>query len=323
MPTLLADQAPLSLYGVHSDHWKYPRLSLAGVHNSLPVRLSTLALPNISRRRRLAILFCQAWFVMALTMAKADFIGTLLETLCYGIYFMLFAGFLRVLYAKHQAGRLIWRLLLIALIIFFLITAHLALQINRMLEAFADHRDVPNAPLMYFRTLSRRESGTKASIYTTLTLICDALIVYRVFVVYERKWFATVIPSMLFLADMALAAWYIWGVSRIDGVWIWMPPILPISFFYAVTLALNLLCTVMISWKISFIHRKLLGSAVAGIRIESVIVIIIESAAIYSCILIALIVTSVTNTIGLWIALNPICPIIGMIRVTYRPRAER
>ncbi|EKM58155.1 uncharacterized protein PHACADRAFT_182526 [Phanerochaete carnosa HHB-10118-sp] len=149
---------------------------------------------------------------MAFVVAKSDFVGTLLETLCYGMYFVLFSRFLCVLYARQQAGRRIRYLLAIALMIFSLITAHLAIQVNRILHAFTDHMDVANAPVTFYHALNRRESAVKTAIYTALTLLCDVLMVYRVFVVYERKRSTIVVPCLLFLAD-------------------------------TVTLALNLLCT--------------------------------------------------------------------------------
>lgn len=130
---------------------------------------------------------------------------------------------------------------------------------------------------------------------------------------YERKWFAAVIPFMLFLADIgecyysksglsswdshdvALAVWYTRSILQVDRSWLGGIPLIQVNFFYAVTLALNLLCTskyaehkrvnsclrtsslAMISWKILVVHRKLPGAAVAGIRIQGIVAIIVES----------------------------------------------
>ncbi|EKM58153.1 uncharacterized protein PHACADRAFT_252236 [Phanerochaete carnosa HHB-10118-sp] len=256
---------------------------------------------------------------MALPMATTDLIGTLAEIMCYGMYFVLFLQLLRVLYARHQARRPIVNLLAIALLIFSLITAHLSLQIHRILQAFTDHMDVANAPTTYYDTLSARASATKASIYTTLTIVCDAIMVYRVFVVYERRWSVTVIPFVLLLANIAVAAWYTWSVSQVNSLQPMKRAVIRINcFFSAVTLILNLMCTVMISWKIWTIHRELPGPAVAGIRVMGVATVIIESAAIYSCVLVALIVTSTLRTTGLWTVLDPV-----RSRLTVRPLSSR
>ncbi|EKM58149.1 uncharacterized protein PHACADRAFT_182523 [Phanerochaete carnosa HHB-10118-sp] len=128
--------------------------------------------------------------------------------------------------------------LAVALVIFSLVTTHLALQVNRILHAFTDHMDVANAPVKYYRMLNRQYSAAKASIYTVLTLVCDALMIYRVFVVHERKWLAIAVPSVLFLTNISLGTWYIWSVSQPAE-----DSDMPINSFYVVTLTLNLLST--------------------------------------------------------------------------------
>ncbi|EKM58147.1 uncharacterized protein PHACADRAFT_139808 [Phanerochaete carnosa HHB-10118-sp] len=167
---------------------------------------------------------------------------------------------------------------------------------NRIVHAFTDHMDVADAVATFYHTLNKRETAAKVSIYAALTLVCDALMVYRVFVVYEHKRSTIVVPSLLFLADIALAVHYAWSLS-----WLGKTPLIQTNLFYAVTLALNLLCTTMIAWKVWAIHRKVQVRAIAGIRIQGIVAIIVESAAIYSCILITLIVMSVLGSIGLWI----------------------
>ncbi|EKM51301.1 uncharacterized protein PHACADRAFT_263340 [Phanerochaete carnosa HHB-10118-sp] len=77
--------------------------------------------------------------------------------------------------------------------------------------------DVANAPVTYYITLSTRARTSKAALYMTLTLVCDALLVcwmrdevssahtsctkvYRVFVVCDRKYPIIVVPCILLLA---------------------------------------------------------------------------------------------------------------------------
>ncbi|EKM51286.1 uncharacterized protein PHACADRAFT_200106 [Phanerochaete carnosa HHB-10118-sp] len=258
---------------------------------------------------------------MALPLPKADFIGTLFELLLYGMYFVSFCQFLRVLYVRHQAGRPILLFLTVALVIISLVTAHLVMQILRILQAFTDHMDVANAPVTYyFITLSTPAKTSKTAIYMTLTLVCDALLVYRVFVVCGRKYPPIVIPSMLLSAAIALFAWNLWAQlnspQSVDGA------TARLDYFCAITLALNVLCTVMISWKIWAVHKKLPGPTVAGIRIRGVIVVIIESA-MYSFVLIAILVTSTLGAFGAFIVLDSICPIIGIIFSAVIVRASR
>ncbi|EKM58143.1 uncharacterized protein PHACADRAFT_252218 [Phanerochaete carnosa HHB-10118-sp] len=148
----------------------------------------------------------------------------------------------------------------------------------------------------------------------TLSLVCDTLLVCRVFVICDRKYYAVALPSILLLVDTVLSAWYIWTLSQIGLVRPLKGVVVTrINYVYVVTLALNLVCTAMISWKIWATRKKLPGPAVAGIGITGVIAVAAESAAIYPFILIAVLVTSLLGTTRLWIIFDPMCPILGII----------
>ena len=86
--------------------------------------------------------------------------------------------------------------------------------------------------------------------------------VYRVFVVYERKYVWIIIPSMLYLADIgkvpslyawvwttnavatALSVWSEWTITAVSSEMVSLKRAQQeIEFFYTITLALNLLCT--------------------------------------------------------------------------------
>ncbi|EKM58144.1 uncharacterized protein PHACADRAFT_193266 [Phanerochaete carnosa HHB-10118-sp] len=69
----------------------------------------------------------------------------------------------------------------------------------------------------------------------------------------------------------------------------------------------------MISCKIWAGRKGLPGPAVAGIRIRGFASVVIESAATYPFILVAVLVTSGMRTSGLWIILDSMSPITGMI----------
>ncbi|GJE85491.1 hypothetical protein PsYK624_015700 [Phanerochaete sordida] len=264
---------------------------------------------------------------MALSLAKVELIGTLLEAICYGMYFILFVEVLRVLYARHRAGRSTWSLLVATLVIFSLITTHLAVQIARIVQAFTDHLDVANAAVAYFNDVSTNPTKAKSCIYMLLTLICDTLLVYRVFVIYGRRYWTLILPCVLTLTDIGLSAWFIWslygGVPYVRGSGIPNGALARFNYFYGVTLALNLMCTVMISWKIWTAHRRLPGPAAAGVRVMGVFVVIIESAAVYTCLLVALIALSALSSVELWLILDPLCPIIGMVFSAVMVRASR
>lgn len=99
---------------------------------------------------------------------------------------------------------------------------HLVLDIDRVLNAYTAHLDVPNAAITYYNDLSVQRRLAKTSTYMILTLVSDAIIVriysalllpssilpylpsqvYRAFVVWGRSYATALFPFILFLADI-------------------------------------------------------------------------------------------------------------------------
>ncbi|EMD35416.1 hypothetical protein CERSUDRAFT_116183 [Gelatoporia subvermispora B] len=249
-----------------------------------------------------------------LTVPKAELVGTLLEAMAYGAYAINFLQCLIVLRGKWVEGRPMTPMLVTALIIFALVTMHLVVDFIRAMEAFVDNSIQPNAPLLYFAHVNTSLNMIKTSVYVTVTLVSDALIVYRTFVVWRRNVYLVAIPFMLFLADIAMSAWATWSLTQVklgDNVLL-ADVTLRAKYFYALTLALNLICTLLISYRIWSIQGGVNG-AVSGLRLSRVIHILIESAASYSALLIVLIIASATGTPALFIVLNSTSPVIGIV----------
>ncbi|KAF7790971.1 hypothetical protein EIP86_001930 [Pleurotus ostreatoroseus] len=251
---------------------------------------------------------------MPLPVPKAELIGTCLEMI--GAYLVVFIDCVKVLYKKYTRGRSASYLWIVALAIFLLCTLHLIVDIVRIMAAFTGHMNVPNAPATYYGNVNSPLDVTKTAVYCTVTLISDALIVYRLFAVWNQNYYVAVIPAMAFIADIGTSAWFTWSLHQVkpgDDVLVANVTVRA-KYFYSVTLILNVICTFGISYKIWIIQRGVSGYAVSSAtRLRRIITVIVESAAIYSAWLIALIITSEVGESALFILLNSISPIIGMV----------
>ncbi|OCH86138.1 hypothetical protein OBBRIDRAFT_783706 [Obba rivulosa] len=248
------------------------------------------------------------------TVPKAELVGTLLEAMAYGAYAVNFLQCMTVLRAKWMEGRHMAPMFVTAVIIFVLVTMHLVVDLIRAMQAFVDNTVQPNAPLLYFAHVNTPLNMIKTSVYVAVTLVSDALIVYRTFAVWRRSFFFVMTPCILFLADIAMSAWATWSLTQVkfgDNVLL-ADVTLRAKYFYAITLALNLMCTLLISYRIWSIQGGV-GGAVSGARLSRVIQILIESAASYSALLIVLITASATGTPALFIVLNSTSPVIGIV----------
>ena len=62
--------------------------------------------------------------------------------------------------------------------------------------------DVPNSPVVYYSLINSQLNLTKSATYVAVTLVLDALIVYRTFIVWSKSYFVALPPFLLLLADI-------------------------------------------------------------------------------------------------------------------------
>jgi len=248
---------------------------------------------------------------MAVTIPEAELIGTLLESMAYGIYLIVFLRCSRVLHAKYTEGRRIYSFVMTAAAIFTLVTMHLVVDWIRAIRAFTENMEESNAPMLFFQAENSKLDLMKTSVYAAVTLVSDLLIVYRTFLVWGRSYTLITIPFLLFLVDIAMSAWATWSLTQVkmnDNVLL-ADVTARAKYFYAVTLALNLVYTLLISYRIWTIHLLVRGGFLSD-RLSRIVNLLIESAAFYSALLMVLIITSMRGTPALFIILNCTAPVI-------------
>ncbi|KAJ8088833.1 hypothetical protein PM082_014079 [Marasmius tenuissimus] len=209
-------------------------------------------------------------FDMSAALAKAGLIGTLLECTVYGIYTTVFLQTLPILHRKVVPGFVFAYLASTTLILFVLITVKLGVDIKVTVglltprEAQANSVNIALAKISY-------------GIYVSVTMIADVFIVYRVFAVWSRSLVVSTIPGLLSLAGIISGGLLVANASKLDFKEGQASGLL--TTFYCTTLALNVLCTALIAFKLYISDRQTKLSSTLKLRWTSVVVI--ESAAIY------------------------------------------
>ncbi|KAL0067995.1 hypothetical protein AAF712_004898 [Marasmius tenuissimus] len=207
---------------------------------------------------------------MSAALAKAGLIGTLLECTVYGIYTTVFLQTLPILHRKVVPGFVFAYLASTTLILFVLITVKLGVDIKVTVglltprEAQANSVNIALAKISY-------------GIYVSVTMIADVFIVYRVFAVWSRSLVVSTIPGLLSLAGIISGGLLVANASKLDFKEGQASGLL--TTFYCTTLALNVLCTALIAFKLYISDRQTKLSSTLKLRWTSVVVI--ESAAIY------------------------------------------
>ncbi|KAG1886650.1 hypothetical protein F4604DRAFT_1917454 [Suillus subluteus] len=251
---------------------------------------------------------------MTLTIPMAELIGVFVESLAYGIYLMVFNQCMSVLRKRHS--RPSDYLVGTAVSLFILITAHLVVDILRNMQAFTADEAEPNYPSIYYGTFDTWQNILKSSLYVAVTLVSDAFILYRSFILWGRNYLIATFPFLLFIADIAIGVFWVYTLSLVvPGEDVFADALsVRVKTFYSITLAMNVICTLLIAFKILKI-QKVVAPFKKGNddQISRLVPIIVESGAVYSALLVVMIGTYTSNSPAMFIILNSMSPIIGIV----------
>ncbi|EIM80262.1 uncharacterized protein STEHIDRAFT_68602, partial [Stereum hirsutum FP-91666 SS1] len=139
---------------------------------------------------------------------------------------------------------------------------------------------------------------------------------YRCYVVWSGDRKIMVLPFLLYLADISVGAQSCNALLSIKpGQLIFVNTLAKWALtFFSLTLTLNAVCTLLISYRIWSTSRAVAHTRSGrGRSLWRVIEILVESAAVYSCSLLAMIGTYVANSNAQYITLDALPPIIGIV----------
>jgi len=188
-------------------------------------------------------------------------------------------------------------------------------HLKRMLDAFYTHREDEGGPEFYFNSVSHVTHVAKSAVYVTLTIVSDCLIVYRAWVVLRNKIMLGLL-SLLVLATAVLAYRNIYTLAHMprDGSVYASDLSAWITSFNVLSAATNVLASALIAHRIWSINRRLGSFSHTGkTGIHPVIVIVVESGAVYAASLIILTVLYTTGDHAQYIVLDAITPLIGIV----------
>jgi len=249
-----------------------------------------------------------------LTYSKSALIGAILETLAYGMYLSYFLQCLRIIIArKNVKGRVSLQLFATSLVLFVLITMRMVLDNKAVVAAFTDDTITPNAADMYLESFGNG-AMFRTGTYIALTIVADIFIVYRVHAVWGGSLLVTALPFLLAIADIVTGGLLIQAIHKLavgsspDGKNVSTHAVI----FYSFTLSLNVLCTLLISLRIYLTKRRVDGVLVSSLDLGTTMTIVIESAALYSACLVAMIVPTVLGNNVQFCILSVLPGIVGI-----------
>jgi hypothetical protein len=249
---------------------------------------------------------------MAIDFSLSELIALSVESFFFGIYFVLFASSVKMLLNKRNTISGTTPLLALAGVFGILITWHVLTDAVRLVYAFKRDQ-APLGPDLYYANVASCLSLIKTSLYLVITVIFDAFILYRCFIVWDRNCFVILLPFMVFLADIGTgiaAVQDLSGLTKGDTVFIQKQEKITKSFLSS-TVAVNGLSTLLIAYRLWTRQCTMRDSRKAfGLTREAAI--IAESGAIYSITLILVIATYTCQSNSFNVFLDMASPVIGV-----------
>ncbi|KAJ7096115.1 hypothetical protein C8R44DRAFT_379199 [Mycena epipterygia] len=242
-------------------------------------------------------------------LVRPQLIALVLETFNIGAFTTLFSITVYLILKKriNNTNRLLFPTLGL---IWVLSMTHWIIDITRAVNAFID---TPEGALAYYEDVSNPLETAKTAVYVTVTMTGDFFLIYRCLIIWNRRWSIIILPVLLWLGTgvTGYGATHNLLLARQGGVF--FQALAPwITSFFAMSLTLNIICTTSIAYRILRTRMALHKGNAQNSRVYSALIIFLESAAIYSSSLLALLVVYVLNMNAQYIALDLTTSLIGV-----------
>jgi len=245
---------------------------------------------------------------------KAYLSAIWLETLFYGMNFVLFFACLAVLTIKRRTPKINLTLVAVAIAMFTFSSAHVGLGFDRLIEGFITRRNEPGGPAAFFSDVSIPGNVVKVGIHTVNSIIGDSVVVWRCYLVWGRRWKMCILPILLLVGSTVCGFAQTVYFARAKTTHSAFAPVLQIwnGSLFSLSLATNVTVTSLISLRAWYLLRD--GRDMANTRPKSwrILLVVIESGMIYSAALICEITLYFLASNAFYIIYDPIAQLTAI-----------
>ncbi|KAJ3748814.1 hypothetical protein DFH05DRAFT_1456767 [Lentinula detonsa] len=237
---------------------------------------------------------------MAFGADESKLVSIFIQTLLYGAYTVVFVLTIWILVWRRPAGQDINKLMLwISIVMFILATMHICVNYTRIFMAFITYRNAEGGPAAFFNILSNFTQIFGSAIYVTQTLVGDSVVLVRCYIVWGRQWYIVAFPMLLLLGSTASGIGILYSFAHIGDTQIFALELQNwIVSFFSLTLSTNFICTALVAYRICW---------------NPVMLLVIESGAIYSATLLSLLILYKAESWFQYVLLDAISPIVGLV----------
>ncbi|KAJ7090891.1 hypothetical protein B0H15DRAFT_248601 [Mycena belliarum] len=239
--------------------------------------------------------------------ARAPIVSVSIQGILYGFSVCMFGMSVWVLVFQRRDRRLNLPMLVVACTLWILSTIRMFIDISLTTEAFTFHTSSPTGPEKFLSDFSGPVSLLDNTIYGVQTLIGDAVVIYRCYIVWDRV-DVIMLPSMAWAASLGILIYILnsFAHGTISGN--------KILIFYATTLSANLSATCLLAFRIWKADRDAQKHNSPHSSLRPLLIVIMESGALYSMTLIMALIT-IIHFLPMEYVVNSIIP--AVISITF------
>ncbi|KAH8078720.1 hypothetical protein BXZ70DRAFT_657842 [Cristinia sonorae] len=254
---------------------------------------------------------------MSSGLSELGIIAATLQSVLYGGALMMFIITMYILLHDHGRRRLNRFMIITSNVLIVLATMELAVNIHRLRNGLLTKGPKrPDGSEGYFGDVTEITYMVKGALYNVQTLILDAVVIYRAYVVWQ-KWSVVLIPGLGWcgllasiiglnyaLATVPVDATDVFAFAAHTQGWI--------TAVYATTLATNVTATGLLAYRIWSVNRRA-SEFLTSNRLKMVLHIVLESGLIYSVTIVVALVAFLASSRISSVLLDLISPIISIV----------
>jgi len=217
-------------------------------------------------------------------MGEISLVSIWMETMLYGLNCMVYGLCMYLLTSRKGKVSSRWVLVLTSTVLFVLCTIYVAASLRQLLEAFIYvPSGVADYATLYFVEYTLPMRTLKDVVYVSLTFVQDIVLIWRLYVVFNRDWR---IPIFFILLDLACI-----GTAYADTILFAIPNtdltgLIPLTITsWALDLIVNVSVTLTIAGRLWWMGRNVASFRInhsSGNPYSYSIYVIVESGAIFA-----------------------------------------
>jgi hypothetical protein len=250
--------------------------------------------------------------VKARDMARVGLLTICIETLLYGIYTALFFQSMYIMLKGIKGRSLSAKIFLsFTALMYIIATTHVSIGLRTLLVPDLSLEGTPEAEESWMAT-PRWEYTAYTVMNIVMLWLFDCLMIYRCYIIWAKNRCVIVAPIILFFATIAISllAWWSTTVER-------SPFYILGKLAFPCTVLQNILTTSLISFRLVRQFRLSRAPGVqpsnSHLNLFDVVQILLESAALYTTLLLITIIFQLVESPSLWILIGMNTPSIGIV----------